>query len=137
MWLGDVALLSDGFDLSFDWGGGGQVSTAADLLRLVRGTVAGTCLASPRATAAMLDPTQPAGLAPPRVAMGLGVQYHRVGDRRVVGHGGAWGVRMFIDPATDIAIAATVGRRDDCAWLPALFDLAESFTTYDDRGDLR
>ncbi len=133
VWLGDIGLLSAGFDLSFDWGGGGQVSTAGDLIRLIRGVWAGTCLRTERARGAMLDPTHPSGLAAPRVAVGSGVQYHRVGHRCVVGHGGAWGVRVFLDTATDIAVAATVGRRDDCAWLPGLFDLAESFAHLDRR----
>jgi D-alanyl-D-alanine carboxypeptidase len=125
VWLGDVPLLSEGFSLSFDWGGGGQVSTVGDLLGLVRGVAAGSCFRSADAGHQMLDPITPAGLALPRVGIGLGVHHLMVGGRRVVGHSGAWGVRVFLDPSTDIAIASTVGRRDDCVWLPDLFALAE------------
>jgi D-alanyl-D-alanine carboxypeptidase len=125
VWVGDVPLLSEGFSLSFDWGGGGQVSTVGDLLRLVRGVAAGTCFGSADTRRLMLSPITPAGLALPRVGIGLGVHHLLLGDRPVVGHAGAWGVRVFLDLSTDIAIASTVGRRDDCVWLPDLFALAE------------
>ncbi len=47
VWLGDIALLSAGLDLSLDWGGGGQVSTVADLCRFLRGLLAGELFDDP------------------------------------------------------------------------------------------
>ncbi|MCB0998571.1 MAG: beta-lactamase family protein [Acidimicrobiales bacterium] len=125
VWLAGVGLLSGGFDLSFDWGGGGQVSTVDDLLRLVRGVLAGTCV-SAASRDAMLTPSPCPGLPLPRIGMGLGVHHHRVGERHVIGHAGAWGVRAFVEPASGLAVAATVGCLDPCAWLGDLFDLAEA-----------
>lgn len=127
VWLDGMGLLSAGFDLSFDWGGGGQVSTVDDLLVLVRGVHAGTCLTE-ASRDAMLTPTSCPGLPLPRIGMGLGVHHHQVGDRQVVGHAGAWGVRVFVEPTTGVAVAATVGSLDPCTWLPDLFDLAADIT---------
>lgn len=123
VWLAGIGLISGGFDLSFDWGGGGQVSTVDDLLLLVRGVLAGTCL-SQASRDAMLTPAPCPGLPLPRIGMGLGVHHHQVGERHVIGHAGAWGVRVFVEPATGLAVAATVGCLDPCTWLGDLFDVA-------------
>ena len=54
------------------------------------------------------DWIQPAGLTPPRRALGLGMFRWDAGRRVVVGHAGAWGVRVFHDPGTDAWVAGTV-----------------------------
>lgn len=124
IWFGPSPLLSDGFDVSFDWGGGGQVSTVHDLLVFLR---------------AVLDPASglldesctltqwctPAGLAPPRRAVGLGLFRWETGRRVVIGHAGAWGVRVFHDPSTGAFLAGTVNERHDGAWMADVFDAVE------------
>lgn len=123
VWGGSVALLSLGFDLSFDWGGGGQVSTVRDLCRLVRGFTSGDLFGSPATLAEATAWVAPPGLTSPRAGIGLGLHRWLVDGRELVGHSGAWGVRAFIDPATGVVVTSTVGRRDDCPWYPHLFDL--------------
>ena len=124
IWFGSTPLLSEGFDVSFDWGGGGQVSTVGDLIRFLR---------------AVLDPTSglldescpltqwsvPPGLSSPRREMGLGIFRWEAGRRVVVGHAGAWGVRVFHDPTTDAWLAGTVNERNDCTWMAEVFDAVE------------
>jgi D-alanyl-D-alanine carboxypeptidase len=122
VWLGDVALLSTGLDLSLDWGGGGQVSTVADLCRFLRGLLAGELFADPRTVAASTTWTHPAHLPPLRLGVGLGLFHWQAGSHELVGHAGAWGVRVFHDPASGAFVAGTVGQRDDCTWLSDVLD---------------
>ncbi|MEY4175020.1 MAG: hypothetical protein RI900_2185 [Actinomycetota bacterium] len=124
VWFGRVPLLSDGYDLSFDWAGGGQVSTVADLCRFLRAVVDGELQ---RDGSERLDArwVTPAGTTPPREAIGLGLFRWIAGRRAVVGHAGAWGVRVFHDPRTGAYLAGTVNQRDDAHWMADIFDLVE------------
>lgn len=124
VWGGSHALLGEGYDLSFDWGGGGQVSTVGDLCRLVRGFLDGRLFRDPATLALATDWGTPVGLTAPRTGMGLGLHRWHVDGHELVGHSGAWGVRAFLEPATGVVAVSTVGRRDDCPWYPTLFDLA-------------
>lgn len=69
--------------------------------------------------------TMPDGLTPPRRAIGLGLFRWEAGHRVVVGHAGAWGVRVFHDPLTDAWLAGTVNERDEGAWVAEIFDAVE------------
>jgi D-alanyl-D-alanine carboxypeptidase len=125
VWLGDIALLSAGLDLSFDWGGGGQVSTVADLCRFLRGLLAGELFDDPATTKAATTWTRPAQLPPQRVGVGLGLFHWQAGSHELVGHAGAWGVRVFHDPVSGAFVAGTVGQRDDCTWLSDVLDAVQ------------
>ncbi len=125
MWLGDIALLSAGLDVSFDWGGGGQVSTVADLCRFLRGRLAGELFDDPKTTAASTAWARPAHLPPQRLGVGLGLLHWQAGAHELVGHAGAWGVRVFHDPVTGAFVAGTVGQRDDCTWLSDVLDAVQ------------
>jgi D-alanyl-D-alanine carboxypeptidase len=122
VWLGDIALLSAGLDLSFDWGGGGQVSTAADLCGFLRGLLAGSLFDDPRTVAACTQWVHPTHLPPQRLGVGLGLFHWQAGSHALIGHAGAWGVRVFHDPASGAFVAGTVGQRDDCRWLSDVLD---------------
>jgi D-alanyl-D-alanine carboxypeptidase len=122
IWLGDVALLSTGLDLSMDWGGGGQVSTVADLCRFLRGLLAGELFDDPTTIEMATTWTHPARLPPQRLGVGLGLFQWQAGSHELVGHAGAWGVRVFHDPVTGTFVAGTVGQRDDCTWLSDVLD---------------
>ncbi len=125
VWLGDIALLSAGLDLSFDWGGGGQVSTVADLCRFLRGRLAGELFDDPATTAASTAWAHPADLPPQRLGVGLGLLHWQAGPHELVGHAGAWGVRVFHEPTSGAFVAGTVGQRDDCAWLSDVLDAVQ------------
>jgi D-alanyl-D-alanine carboxypeptidase len=125
VWLGDIALLSAGLDLSFDWGGGGQVSTVADLCRFLRGLLAGELFGDPATAAASTRWTHPGHLPAQRLGVGLGLFHWQAGSHALVGHAGAWGVRVFHDPASGAFVAGTVGQRDDCTWLSDVLDAVQ------------
>jgi D-alanyl-D-alanine carboxypeptidase len=137
VWLGDVALLSTGLDLSMDWGGGGQVSTVADLCRFLRGLLAGELFGDPRTIAASTTWTHPAHLPPLRLGVGLGLFHWQAGSHELVGHAGAWGVRVFHDPASGAFVAGTVGQRDDCTWLSDVLDAVHDELRDEMQEDLR
>jgi D-alanyl-D-alanine carboxypeptidase len=125
VWLGDVPVFSAGLDLSSDWGGGGQVSTVADLCRFLSGLLDGELYADPTTLAASTTWIHPAGLPPQRLGVGLGLFHWQAGRHALVGHAGAWGVRVFHDPVTGAYVAGTVGQRDDCPWLSDVLDAVE------------
>jgi D-alanyl-D-alanine carboxypeptidase len=125
VWIGDVPVFSTGLDLSSDWGGGGQVSTVADLCRFLRGLLAGELYAQPATIAAAADWITPAALPPQRLGVGLGLFHWQAGRHALVGHAGAWGVRVFHDPVTGAFVAGTVGQQHDCPWLSDVLDAVE------------
>ena len=124
VWFGSVPLVSEGFDLSFDWGGGGQVSTVADLLTFLAAVLdPASGIISPRFP--LTQWSEPAGLSAPRRGVGLGLLQWEAGGRVVTGHAGAWGVRVFHDPQTDAWLAGTVNEQNACAWMADIFAAVE------------
>ena len=127
VWLGDAPLISDGFDLSFDWAGGGQISTTTDLIAFLRAVVSPESGLVPHPNPLTQFGT-PSGLTHPRLAMGHGMFTWDAGGRPVIGHPGAWGVRVFHDPETDAWLAGTVNQNLECSWMAEIFQaVAETF----------
>jgi D-alanyl-D-alanine carboxypeptidase len=79
-----------GVNTSFDWGGGGLVSTAADLERFARALFTGELLRRP----ATLDQLLPAA----GEDYGRGVAPRRYGAATWYGHTGFYGTLLFFDP---------------------------------------
>ena len=93
------------FDPSFDgYGGGGLVSTAADLARFVREVVTGDVLRPPT-RAAMLATTTPTDLGEMGQRCGLGIFASSIDGIERIGHEGFWGIWMYHLPQHDITIA--------------------------------
>lgn len=93
--FGELDLMA--VDPTFDWAGGGLVSTAADLARLVRGL-----------PAALQDWRD---VEDPRYdAYGLGLGRSRVEGTTLVGHTGAWGAFAYGWPEGDAVVTGTVNR---------------------------
>ena len=111
-WMGPVPCLSLGVSLSFDWGGGGVVSTAAELAAFHRALLAGRLFRDPRSLQAMTCWRQPAGLKPPRSGVGLGLFRTEQQGLEWIGHSGAWGCKMFAAPAADLLVTGTLNRAD-------------------------
>ena len=124
VWLNGVPMLAHGANLSFDFGGGGQVMTVADMATFLDALLAGRLFTQPQTLAAMTDWITPAGLTPPRVAIGLGLHQWAAapGGPAFIGHAGAWGAHLWRDPRTGATVAGTVNQRDLGAWA---FDLLE------------
>ena len=124
VWMNGVPVLAAGANLSFDWGGGGQVSTVGDLCRFLDGLLSGALFRYPETLAAMTTWVAPRGLAPPRVDLGLGLQRWAGSpfEHPVVGHAGAWGARLWRDPETQATVAGTVNQSDPGLWAFEILD---------------
>jgi D-alanyl-D-alanine carboxypeptidase len=110
VWNGEIPMLSDGVSLSFDWAGGGVVSTASDLARFLRGLLSGALFISSATLADMTTFLTPEGLQAPRTGVGLGLFRIAYPGGALIGHSGAWGVGMFQDVDTGVVVTGTVNQ---------------------------
>lgn len=110
VWVDDLACLTSGLDLSFDWGGGGIVSTITDLSAFLQALLAGRLFKSSETIKAMTGWTVPAGLQRPRTGVGLGLFRVDGPQGELWGHSGAWGGKMFHDPRTGLFFAGTANQ---------------------------
>ena len=109
---GGFMLLSLNANMSWDWGGGGVVSTARDQTVFMRALIQGQIFTKPETVNALkqLIPTQEDEEGVAR-GYGLGVGYTRDSEAgELWGHSGAWGSIMLYAPVHDMAMAATVNR---------------------------
>ena len=109
-WAGTTPCLSTGVSLSFDWAGGGVVSSARSLIAFERALLAGRLFARRGTLHAMLDWRVPQGLAPPRSGVGLGLFRIDSTAGPLIGHSGAWGAHMYYSPTLDLYLAGTVNQ---------------------------
>jgi len=116
-WVGDVPIISNGLDISFDWAGGGVVTTTADLNKFLRGLERAKVFRH----AATRDEMLRCVAAPGRNGgYGLGIRCLDTDFGPMWGHMGAWGAVMVLFPHHDIAITGTVDRLFDNAAMQAL-----------------
>ena len=110
VYAGDTPCLSSGLNLSFDWGGGGIVTTArapnSFLIALSRGAV----FDDPQTLDLMTDWRAPSGLQPPRIGVGCGMFKTRTDDLELWGHSGAWGGKMFFHPASGVYFSGSANQ---------------------------
>jgi D-alanyl-D-alanine carboxypeptidase len=109
-WGGDTPLLESGFTLSFDWGGGGVVSSAASLNVFLRALLDGALFRSPETLTAMLAWTTPPGLKAPRTGVGLGLFRTEMNGMELIGHSGASGAKMFFAPREGVFLSGTINQ---------------------------
>jgi D-alanyl-D-alanine carboxypeptidase len=109
-WAEDTPCLSAGVNLSFDWAGGGVVSTARDLIAFLRALLGGQLFEHRETLRLMLDWQVPAGLAPPRSGVGLGLFRVQSSVGPLIGHSGAWGAKMFFAPDLGLYLAGTTNQ---------------------------
>lgn len=109
-WSDDLPLLESGVSLSFDWGGGGVVSSALSLNRFLRALLAGELFKSRGTLAAMLSWATPPNLEPPRTGVGLGVFRTAMNGVELIGHSGASGAKMFHAPRGGFFISGTINQ---------------------------
>lgn len=133
VWMNGVPMLEVGGNLSFDFGGGGQVMTAPDAIRLLRGLLDGRLFARTETLAAMTTWASPPAIEAPREAIGLGVQQWAIpaGTARMTGHAGAWGGHLWRDDRTGAILTGTVNQRHDGAWAFALLNDVRSILETD------
>ncbi|SEN54541.1 serine hydrolase domain-containing protein [Nonomuraea pusilla] len=90
-------------------GGGGLVTTAADLTAFTRALFEGRVFAKAATLRTMLTPTRQSG----DEAYGLGIQRVGSGDDSLWLHPGFWGAIMAYAPARRISVVATVNQAED------------------------
>ncbi len=125
-WVGDVPLVTAGFNLSFDWGGGGVVSTAAELNRFLMALLAGELFDKPETLAAMTDWVELPGMWKSTPGYGLAIYEKRTDEGFVIwGHDGAWGAVMYYDPESGAFISGTVNQLMGApsGWYDRLFEI--------------
>ena len=98
--LDTTAVLDASHDL---YGGGGLVSTAADLNRFIRALFEGRVV-SRRSLAVMTTPSRQSG----EDYYGMGIRRISTAAGTCFGHGGFWGSLTFFCPRRDLAISVTV-----------------------------
>jgi len=112
--MGGIPAVSAGINLSFDWGGGGVVSTAAELNRFFRARLGGELFSDPETLAQMTDWQVIPGMEEYNSGIGLGLfRFKGPGGVDFWAKFGAWGAGMVFDPAVGAYISGTNnGRRD-------------------------
>jgi D-alanyl-D-alanine carboxypeptidase len=110
-YLGPLAAVTAGVNLSFDWAGGGEVSTARDLNQFLHGLLSGQLFLRPETLDEMTRWHALPGITDPTVGFGLGIYNNRYSSGiEIRGHGGAWGGLMFFEPASDTYISGAVNQ---------------------------
>ncbi len=109
VFMGDTGILASGFTLSFDWGGGGIVSSVTSMNRILQAII-GAELLSPENLQRMLDFQTPDGLKPPRTGVGRGMFRTSGSCGELWGHSGSWGAKMFYQPESELYFSGTVNQ---------------------------
>lgn len=121
---GEVGGVTNRLNVSFDRGGGGVVSTTADLNKYLHGLISGKLYQSAETLIKMTQWRYFPGIEAPRAGVGLGIfgegtDYGTV----VIGHSGAYGTKMYYEPETGLIFSGTVNQRSGVPyywWKPFL-----------------
>ncbi len=93
---------------TFDWGGGGLVTTTADLARFARARWTGALAGLAEMTAWTPGVRFAPGAAARYERYGLGIGTTRVGGAELVGVTGSWGAFVYVDPAAGAVLTGTL-----------------------------
>ncbi|MEH6665804.1 MAG: serine hydrolase domain-containing protein [Brevundimonas sp.] len=104
------------------FGGGGLLSTPADLVRFLRLLLRGEILGAD--TVRMMTAPTPQSVAAGGGGYGMGLARRSVADEACYGHGGFWGVVAWYCPGADLAVSGFVSNADQIAALSLLTDEA-------------
>ncbi len=128
-YAGPFPMVTGGFNFSFDWGGGGIVSTAGDLNKFLQALIKGNLFTKSDTLKEMLDFNNYKGLEGSGTKMGLGIfsEKNKKSGNTIWGHDGAWGTVMYYEPFGGIYITGTVNQLIDVpeGWLDRLFSIAK------------
>ena len=110
VYAGDLPILTSGGNLSFDWAGGGLVSTVSDLATFLRALLGGRLFRSNITLAQMTQWIRPAGLDESRTGVGLGLFRTPIDGAELWGHSGAWGTKLAFEPRSRLVFAGTTNQ---------------------------
>lgn len=109
---GAIGGVSSKFNVSFDRGGGGVVSTVGDLNLYWMGLMRGELFKRPETLVTMMQWRYFPGIKAPRVGVGLGIFGEGTDHNTVlIGHSGAYGTKMYFEPETGLYFSGTVNQR--------------------------
>jgi D-alanyl-D-alanine carboxypeptidase len=110
-YIGDFPGRTGRFNISFDWAGGGVVSTAEELNRFVRALGEGRLFKKAETLALMTTPQWRQMRGDIAVERGLGVSRLTTPDGiSYFGHTGFWGAIMLYEPGTGISLGGTLNQ---------------------------
>ncbi len=110
-YIGDFAGRTGRFNISFDWAGGGVVSTAEELNRFIRALGEGKLFKKAETLTLMTSREWSETRGDMVVERGLGVFRLTTPDGIVFfGHTGFWGAVMLYEPQTGISLAGTLNQ---------------------------
>ena len=110
-YIGDFAGRTGRFNISFDWAGGGVVSTADELNRFIRALGEGRLFKKKETLALMTSPQWRQMRGDIAVERGLGVSRLTTPDGiSYFGHTGFWGAIMLYEPGTGISLGGTLNQ---------------------------
>ncbi len=110
--VGEVGVVSGKFNVSYDRGGGGVVSTVEDLNKFLKGLIRGELFRNSETLVKMTQWRHFPGINPPRAGVGLGIFGEgTVSNTVLIGHSGAYGTKMYYEPETGLCFSGTVNQR--------------------------
>lgn len=110
-YIGDFPGRTGRFNISFDWAGGGVVSTADELNRFIRALGEGRLFKKKETLALMTSPQWREMRGDIVVERGLGVSLLKTPDGiSYFGHTGFWGAIMLYEPGTGISLGGTLNQ---------------------------
>ncbi len=119
-WVGPVPIVSQGLDVSFDWAGGGVVTTADDLDRFLRGVATGKVFRRKATRDEMIHGVPTPSRHGFTGGYGLGIRSMETDYGPMWGHMGAWGSVMLYFPKYDVSVTGTVSRLFDSERMQSL-----------------
>jgi len=96
------------FNTSFDWGGGGLLSTAKDLDVFLRSLLEGKLFSDKNTLQLMIDFTT--DTLKNNISYGMGLQQKEIGGLKFLGHNSAYGGMMFYNIDTNLSIILTINQ---------------------------
>lgn len=93
---------------SFDWGGGGLISTAKDLDIFLRSLLEGQLFSDNNTLQLMMDFS--ADTLKNKISYGMGLQQKEIGGLKFLGHNSAYGGMMFYNIETNLSILLTINQ---------------------------
>lgn len=129
----NIDFVAEAVNTSTDWGGGGIVTTAADLVGFLRTLFAGDLFADADTLASMQEtiPTAQPGL---RYGLGLERRVFQLSGNtiEVYGHSGLWGVGAYYIPETETSIIYAMNQVElDTDWLREIMEALDEARLFD------
>lgn len=129
----NIDFVAEAVNTSIDWGGGGVVTTAAELVAFLR-TLFGGNLFADAATLESMQQTIPTSQPGLRYGLGLERRVFQLSGNaiEVYGHSGLWGVGAYYIPETETSIVYAMNQVElDTDWLREIMEALDEARLFD------